>query len=617
LSLLAAPALATDYCVAPNTTCGGTNVATFEAALDQADDATNADRIFLGAATYTAPTATGYFYNDASAPVEIIGAGIGQSTVTGQTGGNTGVLRVIAADGSSVHDLTVRMPQFVAANTAGLQTSADATRVEVVEAPSQSFARTGVRLIDSTLENSTVKIGKIQNITGVSMTNGGEVVRNVTVDARQAISASFGGTVEHSFLYGGSGGLFLSTGTLTVTDTLMTITEAGGAALVVGAQNGGPSTLNADGLTLIGLGTNQAAVGAGNANGTAETVAANVADTVMRGFANALVANGAGTGSASITTSYSDYDPSANLNTGPGTITQTNQTNSGDARFVDAAAGDYRLRFDSPLIDIGEPVDPTTQTDLAGGARQVDGDLTGGARRDIGAYEYQARPPSAVITGPVAGLTGEQLSFSGTTSSDADAGDTLTFAWTIDGAAAGSASTQGAAFATAGAHSVALTVTDPLGRSATATQTVEVSAPATTSEPPPTPAAADTLAPALSGLSASPSRARPGQRIRFRFQLSEGGAVEVRLERILPGRRVGSACRKPTARNRTRPACRRFLRVTTLKASGVQGANTVNFSGRVRGRRLAAGTYRAVVTATDAAGNRSRSAAVGFRIRAR
>jgi len=61
--VLPAMASAADYCVAPNTTCGGTNVATFEQALDLADNAPDADRIFLGAATYTAPTSDGDLYD--------------------------------------------------------------------------------------------------------------------------------------------------------------------------------------------------------------------------------------------------------------------------------------------------------------------------------------------------------------------------------------------------------------------------------------------------------------------------------------------------------------------------------------------------------------------------
>jgi hypothetical protein len=70
---LPAAAGAADYCVAPKTSCGGTNMATFGQALGLAGKAPDADRIFLGAATYTAPTAPGYGYNAPSAPLAIIG----------------------------------------------------------------------------------------------------------------------------------------------------------------------------------------------------------------------------------------------------------------------------------------------------------------------------------------------------------------------------------------------------------------------------------------------------------------------------------------------------------------------------------------------------------------
>ena len=44
------------------------------------------------------------------------------------------------------------------------------------------------------------------------------------------------------------------------------------------------------------------------------------------------------------------------------------------------------------------------------------------------------------------------------------------------------------------------------------------------------------------------------------------------------------------------------------------GANSRTFSGKLRGRGLAAGTYRATIVATDAAGNSSVARTAAFRI---
>jgi hypothetical protein len=51
-----------------------------------------------------------------------------------------------------------------------------------------------------------------------------------------------------------------------------------------------------------------------------------------------------------------------------------------------------------------------------------------------------------------------------------------------------------------------------------------------------------------------------------------------------------------------------------LTRTGKKGANTIKFSGRIGRKALSRGRYRAVITATDAAGNRSAARSVNFRL---
>jgi hypothetical protein len=110
-------------------------------------------------------------------------------------------------------------------------------------------------------------------------------------------------------------------------------------------------------------------------------------------------------------------------------------------------------------------------------------------------------------------------------------------------------------------------------------------------------------------------RRKPGSA--FRFRLSERANVTIRIARVLPGRRVGKRCRRPTGKLVRRRPCKRYRNVATLtRRNRRAGGNVVSFSGRIGKRALKRGRYRATLTAVDGARNRSKPRRITFRIAA-
>jgi hypothetical protein len=124
----------------------------------------------------------------------------------------------------------------------------------------------------------------------------------------------------------------------------------------------------------------------------------------------------------------------------------------------------------------------------------------------------------------------------------------------------------------------------------------------------------DTTKPRLNGLSLSKKAFKKSSKLTY--GLSERATVTVRVERIKKGRKVGGKCRKQTAANLGRKACKRFVKLPgRIRKTTPAGIGKLTLKSRIGGRKLAPGRYRLVATAKDGAGNVSAPKRLGFRIK--
>ena len=348
--------------------------------------------------------------------------------------------------------------------------------------------------------------------------------------------------------------------TVNLIDDLVTATptSAVNAAALSAVTAGGASAaaVNVRGSTIVARGVDpQYAVVARPALGApAATIDLRNSIAQLEGGAEADEADVAAD-RGSVTASHSDLAKSLTLNGG----TVTGLTGTILSALPLFSSGAFTLQPSSALVDRGDPAVVTTgERDLAGRPRAVDYDGDGVAQPDIGAYELPA--PPTVEPPPPPANTRPKL---------------------------GKVSMTNKVFAPEEAHAAAAAAADP-------------------------------------------NRARDRDRARarvkrgtiFRYLLSEPATVTIAIERRARGRRARTRargvgrCVKPKKQHgkaKGKP-CIRWLRAGALKSVERAGSQGTPFSGRVKGRALKPGSYRARVVAKDRAGARSRESRVAFKV---
>ena len=650
-ALAPAPASASVYCVgSPGGTCDTTKPATaagLQEALTAAEQSDAADLVRIGPGTFA-----GDFHYFGTSEVDVRGSGA--STIIQGAGSQPAISLTGTGSGSLLSDVEIHMANVP--NAAGLRIGPGTAERVRVENPHDSYGaavklQPGGKLVDSTILAAAA--------IGVDDGNGAgpHEVRDTSIRSDVGVQATSGTwNLDRLQIVAKFIGVASST-TTNLRNSLVRVTgKHGDPGVTYGLYQSGAGVLAADHVTINGPFLTYGATAVMTSPGTATI---SMKNSIVAGtFAHSSFAREAlGGGTASIVVGHSDFTPPSqswvDASKGPGAFQQSpNGTNVDvDPMFVDPTVTlasptvDFRLRHDSPLIDGGEP-GGAQGVDLASEIRVVDGDGAGVAVRDIGAYEYQRRPPTAVIASPTGGAfaAGAPVTFSAQGSSDPDAGDPLSYDWSFGDGAGGSGATASHAYDAGGQRTVTLTVTDPTGLTATATTELLIEGPPTPpdpgpgtepdpgpgTEPDPGPGTepGDALAPTLSRVSlsapvfrvhqraAGASRAPRGTHVRF--TLSEPADVRFSIERRSLGRRVGGACRRTDRRNRSRPGCVRWVAVGSFARQASAGAGAVPFAGRLRlrgrTRSLAPGRHRLTLVAIDAAGNVSAGRRLPFRI---
>ena len=537
---------------------------------------------------------------EAGNAVELVGAGRDATLVV--PGGGSNATVALADPQSTARGLTVRTPGT--RGGIGVRLAGVADDIAVTPALGPAVAGTAVELLDgAAVRGSALDVAVADGALGADLVPGADArLEQVRISGAGVRARAGRLALTRSRIDAHTGAAVRASDAATLRLDTVLVRSLPGAAGGLHAHQPARATettvIRARHLTLIGAGEADRPALSATASGAGAVALVRVDDSIIRGFAGDRHARAEGGADAFVDVAYSNFDPAGDRIVGAGRLSPFGSGENrtyGSIRFVDAAGGDYRLRGISPVIDRGTPgtlLPDEPPLDLDGQSRIVDGNGAAGATRDMGAFEYQRRPPVlAAGAQPALATVGTPIRFEAQVS-DPDPGDEIAVRWVMDDGTVVDGLAGDHVFTTPGAHFATVTATDSGGAVTTRTvlvRTIPV-APVAAAEVPVPP---DVVAPRFSLLDRS-LRVSKTRRVALRVRCAAGEP---------------EACRG-TISLRVRPRGRRATQVVASSAFTVAPGTTRTVRPRLRaaGAKLLRRTGRLRVTVTidarDQAGNR-------------
>ncbi len=132
-------------------------------------------------------------------------------------------------------------------------------------------------------------------------------------------------------------------------------------------------------------------------------------------------------------------------------------------------------------------------------------------------------------------------------------------------------------------------------------------------------ASKDTTSPLLTAFSTTGTTYRQGAKnagFKTNFTSSEAGTAKTTFAKRTVGRKSGANCVKKTTKNSAAKKCNYWAALKgSLTRPITAGANTIRFTGKLNGKQLKAGKYKATIQVTDAAGNAATPVTVRFTVK--